>query len=63
MTYRDDKGDLNSQSGNYQKERQEAQEREGDRLINENPVSQKEKQERLMIEGGGEGAGRERDCD
>lgn len=32
----------------------------GDELINENPVSQKEKQERLMIEGGERGGGREK---
>lgn len=32
----------------------------GDELINETPVSQKEKQERLMIEGGERGGGREK---
>lgn len=32
----------------------------GEELINENPVSQKEKQERLMIDGGERGGGREK---
>lgn len=48
------KEDLSSCSGTCQKEKAEVQEREEDELINENPVSQTENQEKLMIEGGRE---------
>lgn len=48
------KEDLSSCSGTCQKEKAEAQQREEDELINKNPVSQTENQEKLMIEGGRE---------